>query len=114
PMFLLARTYQLRLKASSGADDLLAFVNQPPIVDAGPDQTVVKDKPAELTGSIVGDDLLPPNALATVTWSKLSGPGPVAFQSVNSLKTFARFSAEGGYVLNLSVSVSPLSGHYPL
>ena len=108
--FSLAGTYQLRLRASSGADDLLVFVNQPPIVDAGPDQTVVKDRPAELTGSIVGDDLLPPNVLPMITWSMLSGPGTVTFQSVNNLKTFARFSAEGVYVLKLSVSDSHLSG----
>jgi RHS repeat-associated protein len=108
--FNLPGTYQLRLKASSGADDLLVFVNQPPIVDAGSDQTVVKEKPAELTGSIVGDDLLPPNALPIITWSKLDGPGTVTFQSVNSLKTFARFSVEGVYVLKLAVSDSHLSG----
>jgi hypothetical protein len=73
--FSLPGTYQLRLKASSGADDLLVFVNQPPIVDAGPDQTTILYKPAELTGSIVSDDQLPPNALQTIAWSRLRGTG---------------------------------------
>jgi YD repeat-containing protein len=43
-------------------------------------------------------------------WSKVSGPGVVGFSNVNSLATMASFTAEGIYVLKLTVSDSVLNG----
>jgi RHS repeat-associated protein len=115
-------TYQLRLTATDGsADDLMVYVNQAPVVDAGPDISVAmldnvysflseQDPPPTLNGSIISDDLLPPNGATTINWSKVSGPGIVTFENVHNLKTHVTFSAEGTYVLKLSVSDSHLTG----
>jgi K319-like protein len=55
-----------------------------------------------LTGTATDDGLpSPPHAL-TYTWSKVSGPGTVQF-GPNTLNSSAGFSAEGTYVLRLTV-----------
>ena len=60
-------------------------VNQPPIVNAGIDQTITLPSTASLNGT-AGDDGLPspPAALAT-TWSMVGGPGTVTFGNANAL-----------------------------
>ncbi|HWQ92754.1 MAG TPA: VWA domain-containing protein, partial [Clostridia bacterium] len=104
-------TYRLRLTATDGsADDLMVYVNQPPGVEAGPDQSVSMQEPVLLRGAITSDDFMPPNALTTVTWSKLSGPGQAMFTDATSLQTYVRFEAEGTYVLKLEVKDSHLTG----
>src|SRR5205807_5670361 len=80
------------------------FVNNaPPVVDAGPDQTVDLPNAATLNGS-VSDDGLPIGAAVTIQWSQVSGPGTVTFSNPNSPVTQASFSALGHYVLQLSAS----------
>jgi K319-like protein len=61
-----------------------------------------------LTGTATDDGLpVPPGAL-TYTWSKVSGPGTVQF-GPNTLNSSAGFSAEGTYVLRLTVSDGALT-----
>jgi hypothetical protein len=48
-------------------------------------------------------------AATTVTWSKASGPGEVAFADAAAPVTTATFSAAGDYVLKLTGSKGPLS-----
>src|SRR5207237_2636028 len=83
--FSAAGAYTLRLTAREGelsaSDDAVVTVtppNQPPTVNAGPDQTITLPNSANLSGS-VSDDGLPVGISVTITWSKVSGPGSVAF-----------------------------------
>lgn len=70
--------------------------NLPPVVDAGPDQSV--SGAAALIGSVTDDGLPGPGS---VTWSAISGPGTVVFGNPNAATTSAGFTANGTYVLQL-------------
>jgi lysophospholipase L1-like esterase len=103
-----ARVYQRRLDDAEIAG--LAGVtpaNQPPTVNAGPDQSIALGATANLDGT-VGDDGLPTNIL-TSAWSKFSGPGTVTFGNSNAVDTTASFSATGEYVLRLTANDSQFS-----
>jgi hypothetical protein len=114
-------SYDLRLTASDGAlstsDDvvvtvnLLAPVNQPPSVNAGPDQTITLPATASLAGTASDDGLPNPPATLTTTWSKVSGPGTVTFGNASAKTTTATFSTSGSYVLRLTASDSALSAN---
>ena len=103
-------TYVLRLTASdsklSKSDDVTITVtppNKPPVVNAGPDQTIHIPGNASLKGSVT-DDRLPPGKTVTALWIKVSGPGTVTFANANAAATTAAFSETGTYVLRLSAS----------
>jgi hypothetical protein len=81
--------------------------NQPPSVNAGPDQTITLPGQAALSGS-ASDDGRPNNTIIS-TWSKYSGPGTVSIGNPSALKTTANFSGPGFYVLTLSVSDGALT-----
>ena len=81
--------------------------NLAPVVNAGPDQTILLPGSAVLAGT-ARDDGLPANSLV-VTWSKVSGPGSVTFENASVPSTRASFSAEGAYVLRLAASDTALS-----
>jgi hypothetical protein len=87
---------------------LPAVVNQPPIVAAGPSQTIILPGTAILNGAAT-DDGLPAGSTLTILWSKISGPGTVTFSNPNALSTAATFSVAGIYVLRLAASDSALS-----
>lgn len=76
-------------------------VNQAPVVQAGPDQTVVLPALAVLAGQVSDDGLPAPPASFTQVWSQVSGPGVVTFAG-----TSASFSAAGAYVLRLTANDS--------
>lgn len=82
--------------------------NEPPVVNAGADQTVVLPDAVSLRGTAT-DDGRPSGSALTVAWSKVSGPGTVAFASPDRAVTTASFSAEGVYVLYLTASDTVLS-----
>jgi RHS repeat-associated protein len=107
--------YVLRLTANdselAATDDIIITVkspNQPPVVDAGPDQTNILGTPLSLNAQ-VADDGLPLGAQLTVVWSVDSGPGAVSFSDREAPETTAQFSAPGVYVLRLTASDSELS-----
>ncbi len=82
--------------------------NTPPVVNAGPNQTVSIANGVTLIGTASDDGLPnPPNALTT-QWSMVSGPGNVTFTNPNALNTTASFSVVGPYVLRLSASDSEI------
>jgi hypothetical protein len=84
----------------SGSATVQITVNpqpQPPVVNAGPPQTITLPATASLSGSVT--DSNPP---VTTTWSELSGPGTVTFGNPSALATTASFSAPGVYVLQLT------------
>jgi|GEM_PF-707572 len=77
--------------------------NQPPTVDAGPNQALsLPTSSATLSGSAQDDGL--PNATLVYTWTVVSGPGTVTFGNAHAASTSAGFSAAGAYRLRLSVS----------
>jgi hypothetical protein len=82
---------------------VLSAANQPPAVDAGPNQTVALPEGLALSG-IVFDDGLPNGAVVTGLWSQISGPGLVSFVNPSAFNTAASFSAEGSYTLRLTVN----------
>src|SRR5438552_6509011 len=85
-----------------------APANQEPAVNAGSNQNITLPASATLSGT-ASDDGLPAGSTQTTTWSKVSGPGTVAFANAKALSTMASFSAAGTYVLRLTVSDSALS-----
>jgi hypothetical protein len=103
-------TYTFRLTADDTAlqasDDVVVTVqagNTPPIVDAGPDQTLsLPVLSTTLVGSAVDDGL--PGPELTTTWLVLSGPGStedVSFADALSPMTDVSFAIPGEYVLAL-------------
>lgn len=79
-------------------------VNRPPLVDAGPDQTITLPTDTASLNGTATDDGLPANSTLTTTWRKVSGPGSVMFADASSLTTSATFVDPGDYVLELKVS----------
>ncbi len=101
-------TYVLRLTSSDGqantSDDVTVVVNpanQAPLVNAGTNQTITLPATATLNGSVT-DDGQPPGSAVSVAWSKVSGPGIVAFANANAATTTATFSTPGIYALRLT------------
>ncbi|MEM7079725.1 MAG: LamG-like jellyroll fold domain-containing protein, partial [Pseudomonadota bacterium] len=108
--------YVLRLTADDGAltgfDELTVTVspalsNQPPVVDAGPDQTVTLPAAASLSGTIADDGL--PGGGVTGLWTAISGPGSVTFADATQAITTASFSIDGVYVLRLTADDGALT-----
>ncbi len=83
-------------RVSSGA------ANTSPVVSAGADVSVTLPAVANLAGAASDDGLPNPPGSLTLAWSKVSGPGTVAFGSAGNATTTASFSAAGTYVLRLS------------
>ncbi|MGH7594862.1 MAG: LamG-like jellyroll fold domain-containing protein [bacterium] len=80
--------------------------NQPPIVNAGLDQTIGLDGPmtaADLDASVIDDRLQKAEAIF-VTWERISGEGNVTFDDPHVMKTKATFTKRGRYVLRLTAS----------
>jgi PKD repeat protein len=114
--FSTAGTYVLRLTASdtalSSTSDVTIVVNggatnTAPVVNAGAGQTITLPAAANLSGTAT-DDGLPSGTLQT-TWSKIGGPGTVAFANASALSTTATFSTAGNYTLRLTASDTALS-----
>ena len=97
---------QLVLTLNSGAP-ANPPTNQAPTVNAGTDASVNLPASINLDGSVSDDGL--PSAALTTAWSKVSGPGDVAFGSANAIDTTATFSAAGVYVLRLTASDGAVS-----
>ncbi len=83
--------------------------NRPPVVSAGPDQTITLSSSASLNGTVTDDGLPDPPGAVTTTWSKVSGPGTVTFADDNAVVTTASFSDAGAYVLRLDASDGDLA-----
>ena len=77
--------------------------NRPPTVDAGPDQVIGSITTAAALTGIVADDNKPFGA-AVAQWSKVEGPGSVAFLDPMAPNTAATFGSPGLYLLQLSAT----------
>jgi RHS repeat-associated protein len=108
-------TYVLQLSASDGeaapVTDRVTIVvepaNQPPVVDAGANQTVTKTSTA--LHATIADDGLPTGSVVAVQWSQDAGPAAVVFASPASVDTGVTFSQAGHYVFRLTATDSALS-----
>ena len=79
-------------------------VNRAPSVNAGPDRGIFQTQAAALSGSVTDDGLPNPPAAVSLAWSKVSGPGSVAFANPAVAATTATFSTPGSYVLRLAAN----------
>ncbi len=80
-------------------------VNRPPIVSAGPDQSIsLPTSSVALNGTVLDDGL--PTATVTTLWTQVSGPATVAFVDISAVDTTASFPTEGTYVLRLTADDS--------
>ncbi|MCP5109643.1 MAG: hypothetical protein GY953_02285, partial [bacterium] len=84
-------------------------INQAPQVTCDNNHTVVLPANSVHIEGTVDDDGLPSGHL-TYNWSKVSGPGPVAFDPSDGPATTASFSQTGAYVLRLTASDGALEG----
>ncbi|WP_441303061.1 DUF7948 domain-containing protein [Candidatus Nitrospira allomarina] len=118
--FSLPGTYVVRLTADDGdltASDEISItvnpppplINQAPMVDAGPMQTIFLPGQALLNGTVTDDGLPNPPGTVMTTWSKVSGPNVVAFGNPNAVDTTVLFFSAGTYVLRLTASDGALS-----
>jgi RHS repeat-associated protein len=101
-------TYVLRLTGSDGELSTSVEVtitvnpeNHPPVVNAGADQTIELPEPLALHGTVT-DDGNPIGKALTITWSQVSGPGPVTFANKNAAETSATLTLAGTYILKLT------------
>lgn len=119
--FDVAGVYVLRLTASdsllSAHDDVTITVeeeeveNTPPVVDAGPDQTISSIMAAVIDGDVSDDNLPNPPGNVTYLWTQISGPGTAFFGPDDEEDTVVTFDTPGVYVLRLTASDSELSAY---
>ena len=76
--------------------------NEPPVVNAGEDQTINVSSLALLNGTASDDGNPNPPGEVTSSWSKVSGPGNVVFNDPTAVVTNAQFDTAGTYVLRLT------------
>jgi uncharacterized protein YegL len=86
------------------AATLCSRENEPPSVDAGPDQTLSLPTSAASLHATVTDDGLPACGSLNVQWTDVSGPGAVIFSTPTAADTNVQFPAAGDYVLRLTAS----------
>jgi CubicO group peptidase (beta-lactamase class C family) len=106
-------SYSLTLHAHDGALQTSATVivtvvgaNEPPVADAGPDQTTELPFEVALRGAASDDGAPQP---LSAQWFVESGPGSVAFANAAQLSTSATFTSPGLYTLRLTVSDGELT-----
>jgi subtilisin family serine protease len=97
-------SYVLRLTANSGSSSVNDTMTTTVNPEAGPDRTVTLPAAASLDGTA------PAVGTVTYTWSKVSGPGNVAFANASAVDTTATFSAAGSYVLRLQAVNGSFTG----
>nr|ART36397.1 C664 [uncultured bacterium] len=93
------------LSVGTSGFNLPVVANEGPTAFAGGDQTVTLPDLAKLSGNAC-DDGFPRDTSLSLTWSKFSGPGDVAFTKPNSPVTEASFTVAGEYVLRLTATDS--------
>jgi hypothetical protein len=99
--------YVLRLTVSDGlnsaTDDIqITVINAAPVANAGPDLQGLYSAVFNLNGAANDDGLPIPPGVLTITWSKVSGPGLVAFTNPAVAVTTVTVSSSGIYTLRLT------------
>ncbi len=83
-------------------------VNDPPVVDAGPDFEALDTVSSVLRGAAY-DDGTPSGATLEYHWEQVSGPGTASLQYAREAVTAVQFETPGSYVFKLTVSDSELA-----
>jgi hypothetical protein len=83
--------------------------NQPPVVDAGPDQTISMGDVAQLNGYVSDDGRSASRVIVQAQWTQLSGPGLASFVDPTAPITTASFPDAGPYVLRLAANDGELT-----
>ncbi|MBI2513200.1 MAG: tandem-95 repeat protein, partial [Opitutae bacterium] len=78
--------------------------NRPPLVSAGPDVAIPSTATTATLAGTATDDGRPLGGTLSVAWSKVDGPGDVAFAHPTQASTTATFSASGVYLLRLDAN----------
>lgn len=102
---LISGAYKFRLTVSDNsgathADDVLIRVTQPPVADAGPDQSLLLPV-TEIT--LKGSAYDPDGFIKTFAWTKYSGPGAILWNQSTPTLTVTNLK-EGTYVFMLKVT----------
>jgi uncharacterized protein YjiK len=98
PSVVDGKLFELTAPALAGA------VSTPPVVDAGPDQTVTLPAAIALGGRVSDDGAPKPPGAVTATWSQVSGPGTVAFGNPRAPAGSATVAIAGVYTLRLTAT----------
>lgn len=87
--------------------------NNPPVVDAGPDQVVWMPDPngvlVNLDGTVT-DDGLPVGASLTYKWTRVSGPATVVITPDTTVDTSVTLTVRGTYVFQLAANDTNMTG----
>ncbi|MGJ8672463.1 PKD domain-containing protein [Rubritalea sp.] len=91
---------------------IVPTANLAPQVNAGPDDEValISGSAEALLEGFANDDGLPEGDELSVQWSKMSGPGSVAFSNASEVQAIATFTVTGDYVLRLTADDSEETG----
>jgi len=116
--FIDVGTYVLALTATDGTlttvDTMTVTIrrispnNDPPVVDAGPDQTVRIPDFVTLAGS-ASDDGVPIGSPITLTWTQVSGPSAASILNPHAGFTPVLVVAPGTYIFQLEASDGELT-----
>ncbi len=85
------------------------IVNTAPVVSLASNVSTTWGEALLLSGATVDDGLPNPPSTLSFEWSKISGPGAVAFSHPTETQTNVTFEAVGSYVLRYTASDSQLS-----
>ena len=88
----------LYLSSGNTASTTLNFA---PTVNAGADQAITLPCLVSLNGNVT-DDGVPGSIPLGISWTRVSGPGSVAFADAGAAHTTASFGAAGKYILRLT------------
>ncbi len=78
-------------------------VNDPPVIQVTPLGQITAPTAINLH-AVITDDQDPAGQSVTVTWSKVSGPGAVAFANPAAASTMATYDRAGTYILRVTVT----------
>jgi len=82
---------------------LTYFINRPPSVSAGPDQTAQVDTIITLDAEIQDNGIVARSGMMHMHWEQVSGPAIAAASGADSKELRIRFPEEGTYTLSITV-----------
>ncbi len=78
--------------------------NHGPLADIGGNEDIQWPDNTTTVSAIIKDDGLPLPAIINSSWEKVSGPGFIAFDSINSVSTAVHFSDPGVYTIKFKAN----------
>lgn len=78
--------------------------NQPPVVNAGADQSIAVDSSIQLSSSVLDDGLPDPPGSVTLQWTQVAGSPAAVITGATTLTPVISFVAEGSYDFQISAT----------